>query len=256
MEDDATVRLDAARADRFEPAVGARLDAPDSDPRDDRTRVVPRRSPQHSSPPGQVAVARLTPPVRQAPAPTLPAAPPTGPPPPEPLEADSDSTRPMIRDREIRTATPALPLSALAARPPAAPAVAAVPPLSTPPAADPLEDWSLELRPPQPDRPSGRPAAPPRAFESGGADFSRPAAAASPSPRARALAGSLLLALVAFALGVVPLLVWRGRIADSYDRILIVPTALTFGSAIILFGPPLLVALAAGTLLAWWLRRG
>jgi hypothetical protein len=65
-----------------------------------------------------------------------------------------------------------------------------------------------------------------------------------------------LLALVAFGLGAIPLLVWRGRIADSYDRMLIVPAALTFGTAIIVFGPPLLVALAAGTLLAWWLRRG
>jgi hypothetical protein len=72
----------------------------------------------------------------------------------------------------------------------------------------------------------------------------------------RVLAGSLLLALVAFALGAVPLLVWRGRIADSYDRLLIVPTALTFGTTIVVFGPPLLVALAAGTLLAWWLQRG
>jgi hypothetical protein len=279
--DDAMARLDAARTDTFEPAVGTRLDAPDSDPRDDRTRVVPRRSPQHTSPPGQVAVARLTPPAQPAPAPTLPAAPPAGLPRPEPLEADSDSTRRMIRDSEIKTATPVLPLSALAAaeaasarppgprvpaivapplppdaRPPAPPSVAAVPPLSTPPAANPLEDWSLELRPPQPDRPSAPPAAPPRALESGGADICQPAAAASPSPGLRALAGSLLLALVAFALGAVPLLVWRGRIADSYDRLLIVPTALTFGTAIILFGPPLLMALAAGILMAWWLRRG
>jgi hypothetical protein len=279
--DDAMVRLDAARTEKFEPAVGARRDAPDSDPRDDRTRVVPHRSPQHTSPPGQVAVARLTPPAQPAPAPTLPAARPAGLPPPEPPEGDFDSTRPAIRDSESKTATPVLPLSALAAaeaasarpprlrapaltapplppvaRPPAAPPGAVVPPVSTPPAANPLEDWSLELRPPQPGRPSARPAAPPRALESRGADILRPAAATSSSTGVRVLAGSLLLALVAFALGAVPLLVWRGRIADSYDRLLIVPTALTFGTTIVVFGPPLLVALAAGTLLAWWLQRG
>jgi hypothetical protein len=66
----------------------------------------------------------------------------------------------------------------------------------------------------------------------------------------------VLLSLVAFALGALPLLVWRGRIADSSDGVLIVPTTLSFGTVIIVFGPPLLVALAAGILLAWWLRRG
>jgi hypothetical protein len=99
------------------------------------------------------------------------------------------------------------------------------------------------------------PGGAPGAAASGGAEASRLIPTWS-SSKARALAGSLLLALVAFALGAVPLLVWRGRIADSYDRMLIVPTALTFGTAIIVFGPPLLVALAAGMLLAWWLRRG
>jgi hypothetical protein len=256
----AEARLDAARTEKIEPPVGAGRDAPVSDPRDDRTRVAARRSPQYTSPPGQVAVARMTPPVR-------PPAPPAELPPPELAEIDVDSTRPMIRDAESKTATPVLPLSALAsaaaasapppvARPMAAPSsIAATPPVSTPPPVDPLEDWSLELRPPQPDRPSTRPGAPPRATAAGDSDASR-LVATRLSSGVHVLAGSLLLALGAFALGAVPLLVWRGRIADSYDRMLIVPTALTFGTAIIVFGPPLLVALAAGTLLAWWLRRG
>jgi hypothetical protein len=279
--DDAMARLDAARTEKLEPALGARLDAPVSDPGDDRTRVVPRRSPQHTAPPGQVAVARLTPPAQPAPAPARPAGRPAALPRPEPLEADSDSTRPTLRDSGSKTATPVLPLSALAAAeaasarspglrapalaapplppvamPPVAPPRAVVPPVSTPPAANQLEDWSLELRPPQPDQPSDRQAAPPRALESRGADIVRPAAATSPSIGVRVLAGSLLLAFVAFALGAVPLLIWRGRIADSYDHLLIVPTALTFGTAIVVFGPPLIVALAAGTLMAWWLQRG
>jgi hypothetical protein len=281
-DDDAMARLDAARTERFDPAAGAAPDAPGSDSRDDRTRVVPRRSALYTSPPGQVSVARMTPPAQAAPAPTRSPGPPAELPPPGLPEADSDSTRPMIRDNESKTATPVLPLSALAAAeavsvrplPPLAPAVAAPPlppvarplaapplvavvrPVSTPPASDLLEDWSLELRPLQVDRPSPRPEAPPRASASPGADASRLAPATSLSSGVRALAGSLLLALVAFALGAVPLLVWRGRIADSYDRVLIVPTALTFGTAIVVFGPPLLVALAAGILLAWWLRRG
>ena len=265
---DAMARLDAARTERFDPAAGAAPDAPGSDPRDDRTRVVPRRSSLYTSPPGQVSIARMTPPAQAAPAPTRSPGPPAELPPPGLPEADSDSTRPMIRDSESKTATPVLPRSALAAaegvsvlppvaRPLAAPPlVAVVRPVSTPPASDLLEDWSLELRPLQLDRPSPRPEAPPRASASPGADASRLAPATSSSSGVRALAGSLLLALVAFALGAVPLLVWRGRIADSYDRVLIVPTALTFGTAIVVFGPPLLVALAAGILLAWWLRRG
>ncbi len=262
-DDDAVARLNAARTEKIELAAGAGSDAPGSDPRDDRTRVVPRRSSQHTSPPGQVSVARMTPPAQAAPAPTRSPAPPAELPPPGRPEADFDSTRPMIRDSESKTATPVLPLSAMAAaeavsdRPPAPrPPAAVVRSAPTPPAADPLEDWSLELRPPQPDRPAPRPEAPPRASASPGADASRLAAPAPSSLGVRALAGSLLLALVAFGLGAVPLLIWRGRIADSYDRLLIVPTALTFGAAIILFGPPLLAALAAGTLLAWWLRRG
>jgi hypothetical protein len=277
--DHAVARLDAARTEKIEPAAGAGSDAPGPDPQDDRTRVAARRSPQYTSPPGQVAVARMTPPAR-------PPAPPAELSPPELPEIDVDSTRPMIGDAESKTATPVLPLSALAsaeaasarppvlrplaprpptvaasppplvARPPAAPSpVAVAPPVSTPPAEDPLEDWSLELRPPQPDRPSAGQAGAPSAAASGGAEASRLVPTWS-SSGVRALAGSLLLALVAFALGAVPLLVWRGRIADSYDRMLIVPTALTFGTAIIVFGPPLLVALAAGILLAWWLRRG
>jgi hypothetical protein len=271
---DAAARLDAARTEKIGPAAGAGADAPGSDPQDDRTRVVARRSPQYTSPPGQVAVARMTPPAR-------PPAPPADLPPPELPEVDFDSTRPMIRDAESKTATPVLPRSALAsaeaasarslaprspvvAAPPppvgasstAAPSpVAVAPPVSTPPADEPLADWSLELRPPQPDRPSTRSGAPRRAAPSEGADASR-FVATTWSSGVRALAGSLLLALVAFALGAVPLLVWRGRIAESNDRLLIVPTALTFGTTIIVFGPPLLVALAAGILLAWWLRRG
>ncbi len=281
-DDDAVARLDDARTEKIEPAAGAAPDAPGSDPRDDRTRVVPRRSALYTSPPGQVSVARMTPPAQAAPAPARSPAPPAEVPPSELPEADSDSTRPMIRESESKTATPVLPLSAMAAagavsaRPPATrtpaaaapplptvarplaapPPVAVVQPVSTPPAADPLEDWSLELRPPQPDRPSPRPEAPPRVSISPGAEASRLGATASPSSGVRLLVGSLLLALVAFGLGAVPLLVWRGRIADSYDRLLIVPTALTFGTAIVVFGPPLLVALAAGILLARWLRRG
>jgi hypothetical protein len=275
---DSGSRLDAARTEKIEPAAAAGRDAPASDPKDDRTRVAARRSPQYTSPPGQVAVARMTPPVR-------PPAPPAELPAPGLPEIDGDSTRPMIRDAEGKTATPVLPLSALAsaevasvrppalrppapappivaapppppvARPAAAPPVTATPPVAPPPPVDPLADWSLELRPPQPDRPSIRPAAPSRAAASGGAD-APPLMATRSSPDVRVLAGSLLLALVAFALGAAPLLVWRGRIADSYDRMLIVPTALTFGTAIMVFGPPLLVALAAGILLAWWLWRG
>jgi hypothetical protein len=272
--DEVLACLDADRTEKIQPPAGAGSDAPGSDPQDDRTRVAARHRPHYASPPAQVAVARMTPPVRR------PAAP-AELPPPELPEIDIDSTRPMIRDAESKTATPVLPMSALAsaeaasarppaprppsvaaslpplvARPPAAPPpVAAIPPVSTPRAGDPLEDWSLELRPPQPDRPSAGPGAPPSAAVSGDAEASGLVPTWS-SSGVRALAGSLLLALAAFALGAVPLLVWRGRIADSYDRMLIVPAALSFGTAIIVFGPPLLAALAAGLLLAWWLRRG
>ena len=274
MGDDAVARFDPDRTEKIRPPAGAGSDAPGSDPQDDRTRASARHRPHHTSPPAQVAVARMTPPVR-------PPAPPAEFPQSEPPEIDVDSTRPMIRDAQSKTATPVLPLSALAsaeaasarplaprppgvaaplpplvAGPPAAPSpVAVAAPVSTPRAEDPLEDWSLELRPPQPDPRSAGPGAPPSAAASGDAEASRLAPTWS-SSGVRALAGSLLLALVAFALGAVPLLVWRGRIADSYDRMLIVPAALTFGTAIIVFGPPLLVALAAGMLLAWWLRRG
>jgi hypothetical protein len=279
--DDAMGRLDAARTEKIELAVGAGPDAPGSGPQDDRTRVVPRRGALHTSPPGQVSVARMTPPAQAAPAPTRSPALPSEMPSPELAEADFDSTRPMIRDNDSKTATPVLPLSALAAaeaasprplaprvpagvapplpavaRPPAAPPVAVASPVAALRPANPLEDWSLELRPPQPHPTSARPEPPPRASASPGADASRLAATTSSSWGVRALAGALLLALVAFALGAAPLLVWRGRIADSYDRMLIVPTALTAGTTMIVFGPPLLLALAAGILLAWWLRRG
>jgi predicted component of type VI protein secretion system len=214
--------------------------------------------------------AAAAPPAQAPLAPTRLAAPSSELAPPEPPEADSDSTRPMIHDSEIRTATPVLPLSALAAsgaaqaRPPAPPPpiaaaptpVAPAPPVLSPPAADPLEDWSLELRPPQPDRPPPPAEAPPRVSAQAGAEASRLAAARSPLSSVRAPAGSLVLALVAFLLGAMPLLVWRGRIAETSDRLLIVPTAITPGMAIALFGPPLLVALAAAIALAWWLRRG
>jgi hypothetical protein len=279
--DDAVARLDAARTEKIGPASGVGPAAPGSDPRDDRTRVVPRRSALYTSPPGQVSVARMTPPAQAAPALTRSPASSSEMPSPETSDADADSTRPMVRDNESKTATPVLPLSALAAaeaasarppaprapaltapplppvaRPPVAPPVAVVPPVSAPRTADPLEDWSLELRPRHPDRPPPRPESPPRASASPGADASRLAATTSSSSGVRELAGSLLLALVAFALGAVPLLVWRGRIADAYDRLLIVPTALTVGTAILVFGPPLIVALGSGILLAWWLRRG
>jgi len=260
-DDDPVARLNDARTEKIEPVAGP--DAAGSDHRVDRTRVVPRRSAPYTSPPGQVSVARLAPPAQAAPAPTRLPATPAEVPPSELPEADSDSTRPMTRDSESKTATPVLPLSAMAAaeavsvRPPAPrPPAAVVRAQSTPPAADPREDWSLELRPPQPDQPSRRPEAPPRVSVSPGAPQSRLEATASSSSGVRALAGSLVLALVAFALGAVPLLVWRGRIADSYDRVLIVPTAFTFGTAVVVFGPPLLAAFAAGILLAWWLRRG
>jgi hypothetical protein len=276
----AVARLDAARTEKIEPAAGAGSNAPGSDLEDDRTRPAASRSRSSTSPPGQVAIARMTPPVQAASPSARPAAPPAELPPPDLPEVDVDATRPMIRDAESKTATPVLPLSALASaeaasarlpaapppiaaappplvgRPPAAPSpVAVAPPGSSPPAEDPREDWSLELRPPQPDRPSVRPGAPPRVAASGSAEASRLTPATS-SSGVRAVAGSLLLALAAFALGAVPLLVWRGRIADSYDRVLIVPTAITLGTAIVVFGPPLLVALAAGILAAWWLRRG
>jgi hypothetical protein len=279
--DDVVGRFDAARTEKIEPPVSVGLAAPDADPRDDRTRVVPRRSPQGTSPPVQISVARMTPPVRGATAPPRSPAPSAELPAPGPSEADSDSTRPMIRDNESKTATPVLPLSALAAaeaasarptapvapagaappllsvaRHPAAPPVVVAPPVSAPRTADPLEEWSLELRPAEPDGRSPGPVQPPRASVSPGAHASRVAATTTSSPGVRALAGSLLLALVAFALGAAPLLVWRGRIADSYDRMQIVPAALTVGTAMMVFGPPLLLALCAGVLLGWWLRRG
>jgi hypothetical protein len=175
----------------------------------------------------------------------------------------------MIRDDEGKTATPVLPLSALAvveaasarplraaARPPAAPPAAGDRPVPAPRTAAPLEDWSLELRPPQPDHRAPRPEAPPHGSALPGADVSGLAASARSSSGARALAGSLLLVVAAFALGALPLVVWRGRIADPYDRLLIVQTELSAATAALMFGPPLLVALAAGILLAWWLRRG
>ncbi len=284
--DDAAARLDAARTEKIERAAGAGSDGPGSDPQDDRTRVSTRRSPHHTSPPGQVAVARMTPPVQAARPPASPPAPPAELPPPELPEIrcrldSADDPRRREQDRHTRPAAVRAGVSrgrfgaagrAAAARASATDrgrtAAAGWPGprlrrrpsrwprrVSTPPAEDPLEDWSLELRPPQPDRPSAEPGAPPSAAALGGAVASRLVSTRS-SSGVRAVAGSLLLALVAFALGAVPLLVWRGRIADSYDRLLIVPTALTFGTAIVVFGPPLIIALAAGILLAWWLRRG
>jgi hypothetical protein len=269
---DDTTAPNAANTEKIEIAGGAVPGAPGPGPQDDRTRVAPPRSTQHAVLQGQVAVARMTPPARPAPSPAYPPARPAEPPSPGPPEADSDSTRPMIRDGESKTATPILPLSALAAaeaagRPTAPPPSARVappippparppappPPVAAPPAPDPLADWSLELRPSVPDSPSQRPEAPPRVSASAGAGAVVP----GPSPSGvRELVGSVLLALVAFALGALPLIIWRGRMAESLDRVLIVPTALTPGTMIVVFGPPLLVALGAGILLAWWLRRG
>ena len=218
---------------------------------------------------------------KSIPAPTYLAASPAELPSPGQSQADPDSTRPMIRDGESKTATPVLPQSALATaevggRPPASPPpmraapppppaarppggpppVAVAPSVSTPPTLDPLEDWSLELRPPQLERPPQRLEAPGGTSRPAGAEASRLVVPTSSSSGAREVVGSVLLALVAFTLGALPLLVWRGRIADSYDSVLIVPTALTSGTVIIVFGPPLLVSLVAGILLAWWLRRG
>jgi hypothetical protein len=130
---------------------------------------VPRLGAPHTTPPGQVAVARMTP---FAPAPP---------------QVDSDGTRPMIRQSDVKTATPVLPWSALVAAE-GAPA---------PPAATPLEDWSLELRPPQADRPSPHAGAPPASLDR------------------LVLLGSLSLAIVAFALAAAPALIWHGRIVES-----------------------------------------
>ena len=242
---------------------------------------MPRRDAQYTSPPGQVAVARMTPPAQAAPAPTRPAAPPSAPRPSEPPEADSDSTRPMIRDSEIKTATPVLPLSALSAagaasgrplappppiaaapspvaRPPAAPPpIAAAPPVPPPPAADPLEDWSLELRPPQPDRSPPRPEAPPRVAAETRCrrgQACRHDVVIVERPRAGRLSRCWLSSRSRSAR--CPCSSGAGGSPKRTDQLLIVPTALTLGMAIVVFGPPLLVALGAGILLAWWLRRG
>jgi hypothetical protein len=111
----------------------------------------------------------------------------------------------MIRESEVKTATPVLPLSALAAAE-GAPA---------PTAATPLEDWSLELRPPQVDRPSPHAGASPRAGTSADADVSPRAGAPSASLDGLVLLGSLSLAIVAFALAAAPLLIWHGRTVES-----------------------------------------
>jgi hypothetical protein len=162
-------RLSAARTENIERAGGRGPSAAGLDPQDERTRVVPRLGAPHTTPPGQVAVASMTPSA------------------PEPPQVDSDSTRPMIRQSEAKTATPVLPLSALAAAE-GAPA---------PTAATPLEDWSLELRPPQVDRPSPHAGAPPAWLDG------------------PVLRGSLSLAIVAFALAAAPALIWHGRIVES-----------------------------------------
>ena len=253
--EDSAARFDAARTEKIVRATGAGSGAPVPDPQDDRTNVVPRRDAQYTAPPQQVAVARMTPPAQLANAPTRPAPIASAPRPSELPEADSDSTRPMIRDSEIKTATPVLPLSAQSASGAVSGGRVAPPPVPPPPADDPLEDWSLELRPPQPDRSPPRPEAPPR-VAAPRAEPARGAATTSSPATVRVLAGSLTLAVVAFVLGALPLLVWRGRFAETYDRLLIVPTALTPGTTIVVFGPPLLVALGAGIVLAWWLRRG
>jgi hypothetical protein len=180
-------RLSAARTENIERAGGRGPSAAGLDPQDERTRVVPRLGAPHTTPPGQVAVARMTPSA------------------PEPPQVDSDSTRPLIRQSEVKTATPVLPWSAHVAAE-GAPA---------PPAATPLEDWSLELRPPQGDRPPRHAGASPRAGASADADVSPRAGAPPASLDGLVLLGSLSLAIVAFALAAAPALIWHGRIVES-----------------------------------------
>ncbi len=206
--DGAPARLRAARTEKFVPDGGAGTGVPGPDPQDERTRVVPRLGAQHTAPPDQVAVARMTPSTAVPSAERQSWVAP---------QTDSDSTRPMIRESEVRTATPVLPSSArVAAPPPAArPSVERPPVAVTLPADTPLEDWSLELRPPQVERRSPRGEAPRRAVTPADVDTSASAGAPAPLSGGLLLLGCLSLATVAFALAAVPALLWHGRIVDS-----------------------------------------
>jgi predicted component of type VI protein secretion system len=203
-------RFDAARTEKIEFAASGAPGGSVADSQDDRTRVVPRQTAARTAPPGQLAVAQLVPPVPDPP-PSVPA---SGSGVAGSSGDDSDSTRPVFPGSEARTA-PAIP--------------------SAPSSAEPIEDWSLEIRPPQP---------------------APPAAASAASVSVRAAVGSVALALIAFALGAVPLLLWRGRIVEPHDRLVILPTTLTAVTIVGVFGPALLLALIASVVLAWWLRRG
>jgi hypothetical protein len=206
--DGASAHLRAARTERIGSAGREGPSAPDLDPQDERTRVVPRLAAPLTTPPGQVAVARMTPPAMP---------PPAEPPAREPPHVDSDGTRPMIRESEVKTATPVLPRSALAAAPAPiiGPAVEWPPVSAQPPAPAPLEDWSLELRPPQVDRPSPHPGASPRGGAPAEAAVSPHAGAPSSSPDALVLLGCLSLTVVAFTLAAAPTLIWHGQTVES-----------------------------------------
>ncbi len=270
--DDPVEHLDAARTEKIEPSGGGRA-APGANPRDDRTEVVPRRS-------------ALAPRPRRSRGCTDDAARPRLPRPRvcrrlhgclrrnsrKPTRLDS-ADDPRHRGK---TATPVLPLSALrrrgrfgaaasascaGRRRPSRPSrgarlpppVAVAPPVTAPPPRirARIGRWNSGRR--TPDRPSPPPErlrAPPYRQEP-----PHPGSHHSSSSGVRALAGSLLLALVAFALGAVPLLVWRGRIpirrphADRPHRAhrrngdrRVRPAAARGAGR----GPPV----------AWWLRRG
>jgi hypothetical protein len=144
-------RHGGAKTAKIKPAV-------DADDASDRTNLVPRRSEPRGGGLDQVVVARLTPPVLT---PLVPPAPPRS---AAPGRDDSDSTRPVVHRSEVQTVTPVVPSNVSRrdlvplgeqvpsdgrAAPP--PVVAAAPaPVGVPGFADsPLEDWSVEINPPQ-----------------------------------------------------------------------------------------------------------
>jgi hypothetical protein len=219
------------------PARGAsNLD--DGSPEDDRTKVVPRRSGQGTATPSQLAVARMTPPAQSLPQPPST----VGGSAPE----DPERTRPIIRQADVKTDTPVLPLSALrlatpapvepvpalspppiAERPVPPRPVAPPPILATPQPAASLDDWSLEFR--------ARPVEAP------------PLAPTAPRPRSgRILFATVGLATLVFTLTAVPMTVWVAYRPD-------VPAVLW--NFVVVLGPALLCSIAAGVGVAWWLRR-
>ena len=210
-------------------------------PEDDRTRVLPRRGDQRKGSPSQVAVARMTPATPREPLPEPPGAAAAS------AVDDTDRTRVIVQQGEVKTDAPVPPPSALrtATQAPAAPAPVLPPvpvegrpaqashetPPSTvapPPEPAPLDEWSLELRPKM-----AEPLAPP--------------ATVAPAPSGgRVLAAVLGLAVLVFALTAVPMMVWMTYHPDA--------PAVAWNFVVVL-GPSLLCSLAAGLGLAWWLRR-